>query len=147
VKKLVPPILFLICLILMCLLRQLWPVRIIFPFPYNLLGIVLILAGLGIGFMGVRQFRKSRTNIRPFRQPDVFVSDGPYRYTRNPMYLGVSLMLLGAWALMGALTAVVGVLIFMVAADRWYIPVEERMLREKFGPAFDAYCSKTRRWI
>jgi protein-S-isoprenylcysteine O-methyltransferase Ste14 len=102
---------------------------------------------LFIGFWGVGQFRKARTNIKPFREPDVLVSDGLYRYTRNPMYVGVSLMLLGAWILMGVVTSVMGVLIFMVAADRWYIPFEERMLRQKFGSTFDAYCSRTRRWI
>ncbi len=99
-KKLVPPILFLICLILMGMLRWLWPVRVIFRCPYNLLGLVPILAGLFLGGWGVGQFRKARTNIKPFKEPDVFVSEGPYCYTRNPMYLGLSLALLGAWILM-----------------------------------------------
>jgi len=81
VKRLIPPILFLICLILMGLLRWLWPVRIIFPFPCNLLGLVPILAGLFIGFWGVGQFRKAKTNIKPFKEPDVLVGDGPYRYS------------------------------------------------------------------
>jgi protein-S-isoprenylcysteine O-methyltransferase Ste14 len=63
------------------------------------------------------------------------------------MYLGVSLMLLGAWILVGAITAVMGVLIFVVTADRWYIPFEERILREKFGSTFDAYRARTRRWM
>jgi protein-S-isoprenylcysteine O-methyltransferase Ste14 len=147
VRKLIPPILFLICLALMGLLRWLWPVRVIFPFPFNLLGIVPILAGLLIGFWGVWQFRKSKANVRPFTQPDVFVVEGPYRFTRNPMYLGVVLMLVGAWVLMEAVTPVVGVLIFFVTADRGYIPVEEEMLRGEFGQSFDAYCSKVRRWI
>lgn len=146
-RKLIPPVLFFFCLIFMGLLRWLWPVRIIFPFPFNLLGIVPILAGLLIGFWGVWQFRKSRANIKPFTQPDVFVIEGPYRFTRNPMYLGVVLMLLGAWVLMGAVTPIVGVVIFAVTANQWYIPVEERMLQDRFGPNFDAYCSKVRRWI
>lgn len=146
-KKLVPPILFLICLVLMALLRWLCPIRIVFAFPYSLLGIVPILGGLFLGLLGVRQFRKVRTNIRPFKEPDVFVTEGPFRYTRNPMYLGLSLALVGAWAMLGAVSSLLGVLVFVVMADRWYIPFEERMLREKFGPAFDAYCFKTRRWI
>ncbi len=146
-RKLIPPVLFFICLTLMGLLLWLWPVRVIFPFPYNLLGIVPIAAGLLIGFRGVWQFHKSRANVRPFTQPDVFVVEGPYRFTRNPMYFGVVLMLVGAWVLMEAVTPVVGVLVFSVTANQWYIPVEEEMLRGEFGPSFDAYCAKVRRWI
>ena len=145
--KLVPPVLFLICLGLMALLRWLWPVRIISPFPYNLFGIVPILAGLLFTLLGVRQFRKSRANIKPFQQPEVFVTEGPYRYSRNPMYAAVLLVLVGAWILFGAITCVLGVFIFMIVADQWYIPFEERMLHQKFGQAFEAYCARTRRWI
>jgi protein-S-isoprenylcysteine O-methyltransferase Ste14 len=144
---LIPPVHFQICLALMAQQRWLWPVRIIFPFPYNLLGTAPILAGLLIGFWGVWQFRRAGTKIRPYREPDVFVTEGPYRYTRNPMYLGVSLVLLGVWILLGAVSSVVGPPIYVFAADRFYIPFEEQRLREKFGAAFDAYCARTRRWI
>jgi protein-S-isoprenylcysteine O-methyltransferase Ste14 len=146
-KRLIPPLLFLICLAMMGLLRWLWPIRIAIPYPYKLLGMVPVLAGLLLVLLGVRQFRKAQTNIRPFRQPDVFVTQGPFRYSRNPMYLGLSVVLVGAWMLLGALSSVLGVLIFVVVADRWYIPFEERMLEQAFGAVFDVYCSRTRRWI
>ena len=146
-KRLIPPILFLICFMLMGLLRRFWPVQIVLPTPYNLLGIVPIMAGLLVGFSGFLQFRKAKTNIRPFKEADKLVIEGPFRYTRNPMYLGLALVLVGVWLLLGALSPLLGVLLFVVVADRWYIKFEERMLRQKFGPAFDAYCAKTRRWL
>ncbi|HEY8666142.1 MAG TPA: isoprenylcysteine carboxylmethyltransferase family protein [Tepidisphaeraceae bacterium] len=146
-KKIVPPVLFLICLALMVLLRWLWPLRVVLPFPYNLLGIVPIIAGILSGLLGIRQFLKVHTNILPFRDADKLVTQGPYHLTRNPMYLGLALALLGAWALLGALTPLIGIVIFIVVADRWYIRFEERMLRQKFGPAFEDFCASTRRWI
>ena len=146
-RKLVPPILFLLCVALMGLLRWLWPIRMLSPFPYNLLGLVPLLLGLGVGIAGALTFRRAKTNIRPFKEADKLVTEGPFRYTRNPMYLGLSLVLAGIWLLLGALSPLLGMLIFVVTADRWYIAFEEHMLQRKFGPAFDAYRAKVRRWI
>jgi protein-S-isoprenylcysteine O-methyltransferase Ste14 len=147
VRRLVPPILFAICLGLMALLRWRWPVAILFPRSWSFLGAIAVLVGLLVGFAGLVQFRRANTNILPFREADTLVTTGPFRYTRNPMYLGLALVLLGAWVLMGALSPIVGVAIFVVAADRWYIRFEERMLQQKFAADFTAYRSKVRRWL
>src|SRR5437868_317626 len=122
-RVVIPPVLFLICLTLMALLRWVWPVTILFPLPWALMGILPITIGSLSRFLGVYQFRSTGTNIRPFREADKMVTTGPYRYTRNPMYLGIGLALMGVWILMGALTPLVGVVIFVVTADRWYIKV------------------------
>jgi protein-S-isoprenylcysteine O-methyltransferase Ste14 len=146
-RRLIPPLLFLICLALTAALRWLCPIRMLFSMPWSLLGIVPILVGLLSGILGVYQFRKAGTVIRPFREATTLVTTGPFRYTRNPMYLGLVLVLIGAWMLLGALSPLLGVVIFVVTADRWYIQVEEEMLRQKFGAEFDNYCSTVRRWI
>ena len=146
-RWLLPPILFLLCLAMMALLRRLWPITALFPFPWSWLGIVPIIAGLLFGLSGFAQFRRAGTNIRPFRDADTLVTTGPFRYSRNPMYLGLVLALLGAWVLMGALSPLLGVVIFFVTADRWYIRFEEQMLQRNFSPDYDAYRSKVRRWI
>ena len=146
-QRLLPPILFLLCLALMTLLRWLCPVWTLFPFPYNLTGLLLVLLGLGLTFAGAMTFRRAKTNIRPFQEADKLVTQGPFRYTRNPMYLGVSLVLAGSWLLMGALSPLLGVLIFVVTADRWYIAFEERMLERKFGAEFERYRARVRRWM
>jgi protein-S-isoprenylcysteine O-methyltransferase Ste14 len=146
-QRLIPPILFLLCLGLMVLLRWLWPIALVFPSPWRWLGLVPIFIGLTIGAMGAKQFIKAKTNIRTFREADKLVTTGPFRYTRNPMYLGLMLCLLGAWILLGALSPVLGVVAFLVVADRWYIRVEEQMLRQKFGHDFEDYCARVRRWL
>jgi protein-S-isoprenylcysteine O-methyltransferase Ste14 len=146
-QRMIPPILFLLCLGLMFLLRWLWPITLLFPRPWSWLGLMPILVGVASGAMGAREFVRTKTNIRAFREADKLVTTGPFRYTRNPMYLGLALVLLGAWVLMGVLSPVLGVAIFVVTADRWYIRVEERMFHEKFGPEYDGYRSQVRRWI
>lgn len=146
-RILIPPILVLFCIGLMILLRWLWPITLIASFPYNLLGIVPIVLGLGLGIAGAITFRKAKTNMRPFKEADKLVTAGPYRFTRNPMYLGLSVVLVGVWLLLGVLSPLLGVPIFVIVTDRWYIAIEERMLQEKFGPEFDAYRAKVRRWI
>jgi len=146
-RVILPPVLTLICLILMSLLRWLSPIAIIFPKPWSWLGILPICTGLMLGLSGVYQFRKAKTNIRPFREADTLVMSGIFRFTRNPMYFGIALLLAGVWVLLGALSPVIGIIVFVVVADRWYIQVEERMLSEKFGPAFEDYRVRVRRWI
>ena len=147
VKKLLPPISFLLCVTLMILLRWFWPIMMFAPFPYNLLGIVPIILGLGLGIAGAVTFRKAKTNLRAFTEADKLVTAGPYRFTRNPMYLGLVVTLTGVWLLLGSLSSLLAVPIFVVLADRWFISFEERMLKRKFGPAFDAYRANVRRWI
>ena len=146
-RRLIPPILFLLCLGLMLLLRWLWPITLVFPNSWRWLGLAPIVIGLITGAMGALQFIKAKTNIRPFREADKLVTTGPFRYTRNPMYLGLVLCLLGAWILLRVLSPVLGVAVFLVVADRWYIRVEERMLRQKFGYDFEDYCAGVRRWL
>src|ERR1035437_5949971 len=128
-KKLPPPALLLICLILMVLLRLIWPVQVVLGYPLNLAGLVPVALGLLIGVSGVAKFRREKTNIHPFRTADKLVTDGAYGYSRNPMYLGLTLTLVGTWILLGAISPIFGVLVFVVAAGHWYLPGEERMMR------------------
>jgi protein-S-isoprenylcysteine O-methyltransferase Ste14 len=146
-RLIIPPILFLLCLGLMALLRWVWPITVVFPKPWCWLGLLSILVGLTTGAFGARQFIKAKTNFRTFKEADKLVTSGPFRYTRNPMYLGLLLCLVGAWILLRDLSPVLGVVIFLIVADHWYIQSEERMLRMKFGPDFENYCPKVRRWI
>jgi protein-S-isoprenylcysteine O-methyltransferase Ste14 len=137
----------LICLILMVLLRRLWPVRLIIGYPLNLLGLGPLILGLAIGMSAVVKFLKERTNIHPFKKPDKLVTDGVYRYGRNPMYLGLALILAGSWILLGAVSPLAGVLIFVAISDRYYIPPEEQMLGERFGESYENYRRAVRRWL
>jgi protein-S-isoprenylcysteine O-methyltransferase Ste14 len=146
-KKLLPPLLFLLCLIIMATAHGWLPVTTFIPYPYNLAGIAPLLAGLGIASWGSRKFARVGTNIKTFDEPDKLVTDGLFKYSRNPMYLGFVLALAGAAILLGSLPPFFVSLAFLVVADRWYIAFEETAMARKFGGEYEVYKQKTRRWI
>jgi protein-S-isoprenylcysteine O-methyltransferase Ste14 len=145
--RIMPPTLFWICILIMVPLAWVWPLVTVFPTPYSVIGIVPLCVGLWFAIWGSRRFEQVGTTIKTFDQPDRLVTDGLFRISRNPMYLGFALTLAGVWLVLGALSPLLGVLLFLVVADRWYIPFEERMLRAEFNGDYDAYCAQTRRWI
>ena len=146
-KWLLPPVLFLICLIAMALLRWLWPIAMIFPGSMNLAGVVPIILGMATGGTGAFKFVKERTNIHPFQEADKLVTEGMFRYSRNPMYLSLLLILIGTWILLRALSPVVVLPIFVMVSNRLYIAYEEKMLSDKFGREYEDYKKRVRRWI
>jgi protein-S-isoprenylcysteine O-methyltransferase Ste14 len=109
----------------------------------------LAFSGAGIAFAGVAEFRKARTTVNPHR-PDnssAVVSGGVYRWTRNPMYLGL-LLLLTAWGLyLSHATTALLLPAFVAWMNRFQIEPEERILTKKFGPAFTDYMTCVRRWL
>ena len=112
-------------------------------------GILFAVAGLVTAALGVRSFRRAGTTLNPHKPADAssLVESGIYRHTRNPMYLGLALVLTG-WAIgLASATALVGPVFFLVWITRFQIIPEERVLARKFGPSFDAYRRRVRRWI
>ena len=92
-------------------------------------------------------FKRNRAEIHTFKQPRAIVTDGPYRYSRNAMYLGFGLLLLGAAFFVNTWCALLAPAVFLLVAMFWYIPHEKRRMRETFGSAYDDYAWTTRRWI
>lgn len=112
-------------------------------------GVCLILIGAGICVLGIVSFRRARTTVNPMtpESTSALVVSGIYALSRNPMYVGFSLVLLG-WALfLSDVLAVVGVPAFILYMNRFQIEPEERALAAMFGPEFAAYKSRVRRWL
>jgi protein-S-isoprenylcysteine O-methyltransferase Ste14 len=110
---------------------------------------LLAVGGVGVCLAGVLEFRRARTTVNPLRTggASALVTDGIYRLTRNPMYLGFALVLLG-WALyLEHPVALLGVPAFVLWIDRMQIPHEERALVALFGEEFARYCDRVRRWL
>lgn len=147
-QKLLPPILFVILILLMGVATAILAPRQFIPYPYNIAGTALLLPGLAISLYHSRLFRRLGTNVMTFGEPDQFVTTGLFRFTRNPMYLGMVIALLGmAVLLQGAIFSFVLVVLFAVITDRWYIRFEETAMAAKFGERYAAYCRQTPRWI
>jgi protein-S-isoprenylcysteine O-methyltransferase Ste14 len=110
---------------------------------------IIALMGIGFSFAGLVAFRKAHTTVNPL-QPEkasALVTSGVYRITRNPMYVGL-LMLLLAWAtFLSAIWSLAGPLVFYGYMNRFQIEPEERVLNKLFGEAFQAYTSQVRRWL
>ena len=146
-KRILPPTVLEICIVVMIALHFLLPIKVILHFPLDLIGFIPLLSGLGLCDMGSQRFTAAKTNIKTFDKPDVLVSDGLFRYSRNPIYLGFAFALVGVWIVLGSLSPVIGPLFFIILTDRWYIPFEERMMANTFGKKYQIYKAKTRRWI
>ena len=115
----------------------------------NTLVIGLSIIGLGSGVMGVAQFKKAQTTVNPHtpEKSTNLVTRGIYQYTRNPMYLGLVLILLG-WAFyLSHFLPFMLVPVFMIYMTRFQIQPEERMMTQKFGIEYQDYIAKVRRWI
>ena len=147
--KLPPPVVALVTAFLMWLAARLVP-ALALPYAVGKSAVLApVLIGIGISLSGIVAFRRAKTTASPLRlsAASSLVTGGVYRFTRNPMYLGLLLVLLG-WALFlrnGA--AFVLLPCFMLYLNRFQIAPEERALASRFGEAFDAYKNRTRRWI
>ncbi len=146
-RRLMPPTLLFVCLMAMLALRLLLPGPVLFSWLGALAGGLVLLGGLAITIIPDQQFKKAGTPVSPLDTPTILVTDGLYRYSRNPMYLGFALVLAGVWLMMGALTPVAGPLIFIIVTDRWYITYEEEKMAAIFGQAYQTYRRQVRRWM
>lgn len=107
----------------------------------------LIAAGLLIDGAAAGQFRRIGTRPEPWKPSTALATDGLYRFSRNPIYIGFALLYLGIAVAMNSLITVGLLLPCLVAVDRLAIAREEAYLAEKFGPAYEAYRKKVRRWL
>lgn len=111
------------------------------------LGASLILLGMMAGVSVSKQFRAHKTSIVPDHKPDSMIKDGLFAYSRNPIYLSMVLMLLGAALLSGNGLGFLVALAFTLWINWRWIPLEEKNMRTEFGEEFDLYCQNVRRWI
>ena len=104
-------------------------------------------ASLGIVFWARMLFVKAGTTVKPFQESSELVMMGPFNLTRNPMYLSMTVFLLGLAILLGSLTPFFIIPFFVWIITKRFIRVEERMLEQRFGESYRAYKARVRRWI
>lgn len=148
-QKLLPPILFVMLRVLISILDILFISVTLLASPYNLaLGMPLVVLGLGISIYYNRYFHQHDINTMTFDEPSKLLTNGMFKYSRNPMYRGLLLAIFGFASIKnGSIISLAIVLAFFVITDRWHIAFEEKMMQEKFGDEYTNYCKKVRRWI
>ena len=115
--------------------------------PLPLLGVALIVLGLVPPVWAVVLFRRARTELNPTSPSNAkLVTDGPYRFTRNPMYLGLVIETLGIAVWVGAWPMFAAPLAVFALSNWVHIPFEEAKMRRQFPTDFDAYVQRVRRW-
>ena len=145
--KIKPPHIAITLLFLSWLADYLFPKLGIVEKPYNKIGIIILVIGLSVTFYSFYLFKKNKTPILPGKKPTFVVIEGPYKFTRNPMYSGVILALLGASLYIGNLLSFLSPIIFFLIMNHYFVPFEEKLLESLFGKKYLDYKKKTRRWV
>ena len=142
-----PPVYFLGCLLIQVGLHYQAPLAGIIPAPWNWCGAVLVVLGIGFAVQPALAFSKADTAIKPYRESSTLVRTGMYRFSRNPMYLGMLTVLAGVGLLLGTLAPLLVLVLFYLIIRHRFIGIEETMLEEKFGDEYREFKRSVRRWI
>ena len=147
--KVPPPIVALLAGVAMWLVSRRGPSIDLPLFVCNAGAGVIALCGGALALAGSIAFKRASTTVNPLRPANTtsLVTSGIYRYTRNPMYLGLLLVLVG-WAVhLSSVLALPGPVVFVLYMRRFQIEPEERVLAAKFGKSYSDYTSQVRRWL
>ncbi len=145
--KLMPPMIFYVFILLSIILNLFLPIKKMIVQPYNYFGVVLILVGLLIDVWAWTLFRKKKTTLNPYKVPSKLENRGPFKISRNPMYLGMDLVLLGLSIFLGSLSTFIFPIIFIFLIEKLFIIFEEKTLQKRFGKSYLDYKKRVRRWI
>ncbi len=142
-----PPIFLLFAIAFSYLVSTFVPGPKLVGLPYTILGLVSIICGIGLFVWTIQLFKAHKTTLRPKGKPSSLITTGPYRLSRNPIYLGFLLITIGTAFLFANLLAFVGPLVFFFFISTFVIPFEEDMLTKLFEKDYETYREKTRRWV
>ena len=138
---------FFAALAAMVLLNLFLPLTVLIPYPWNAAGLIPLAAGIALNLSADRALKRNGTTVRPFEPSTALVTTGVYKYSRNPMYLGMILTVAGAAFLLGALSPFIIVPAFAITMNRVFVVTEETMLAERFGDKWRVYKADVRRWF
>jgi len=146
-----PPFVYAVAFIAGLLLQRAWPLPITGPGTARgvilTAGLVLLLAFLGLAGSAFFTFGRARTTVIPNRPASALVTSGPYRISRNPMYVAFALLYTGLALLVNTWWPLFFLPLVLIAVDRLVIAREERYLASAFPQEYDAYRSRVRRWL
>ncbi len=140
-----PPVTLIASLMLSWLIMQFFPLG---ELPIDSWwGIALIGAGLVLFMWAIPLFKKHATTIEPRGTPSALIAEGPYKFSRNPIYVGYILIALGIVVLVNDWVMLIAPLVFLSVVNWVVIPYEEEMLDAELGDAYRSYRARVRRWL
>ena len=145
--KVHPPVLLVIHIFVAWLLGRFVVLPIVVSPLFKNIGLALAGIGFLFGLLSLYAFTKARTTVNPHGSVRAIVSTGIYRFTRNPIYLGMVLMLIGFPLAFGNVWGIPLVLAFIPLMNKLVIKHEEAYLEKKFGEGYAGYKSRVRRWL
>ena len=146
-KRVLPPVYFFISIVAMALFNFFGPVFDFARYPWTLLGLVPVGIGITLNLIADAAFKKAQTTVKPFEISTALITTGVFEISRNPMYLGMVLILIGIAILMGSLSPLIVIVLFAALMELVFVRTEEKMLEQHFGLAWTEYKSKVRKWI
>jgi protein-S-isoprenylcysteine O-methyltransferase Ste14 len=145
--KFMPPGHFALALMLSLAPHYVAPGPRLFSVPTQLLGLPLIALGAWFTLWADAVFKRRQTTVKPFETPSTLVEEGPFRFSRHPMYVGMTLVLLGVAIYLGTAAAFLGPVAFFLILALGFVPIEEQKMHETFGDTYDRYARRVRRWL
>jgi protein-S-isoprenylcysteine O-methyltransferase Ste14 len=142
-----PPLIYLAALALGLGLHAAWRVPVLPGAIARVLGIALIACALSLVVQALRTMARAGTSFRTERPTSAIVTGGPFRYTRNPIYVALTLLYLGIGMLLNALWVLLLIVPVLVVMQLGVVAREERYLERKFGDEYLRYKARVRRWI
>lgn len=146
-KPLEPPVVLFICLVAIPLLHLLSPLGYWLHFPGNLTGILLLATGIGLNLAADARFTRAATTVKPQGKPSVLIVSGPFRFSRHPMYLGMTLALSGLSLLCGSVSCLFPAAAFFLIMEFRFVRREEKTMVSAFSGQWQAYRNRVHRWI
>jgi protein-S-isoprenylcysteine O-methyltransferase Ste14 len=142
-----PPLVAVFFIVLAYFLGRFVPLPFAIPPVLQYFGLVLTFIGFLLGIGAFMEFRKAHTTLDPHGSTKHLVTAGIYRFTRNPIYLGFLLMVIGFPLNSGVIWGFVLAPFYMITMSRLVIEKEETYLERKFGKTYVSYTSRVRRWL
>jgi protein-S-isoprenylcysteine O-methyltransferase Ste14 len=147
ITRIVPPVWLMLTMLFMYLLNAFVPLAPVFSYVFMPFGQVLVFLGFSLVFLSVRCFKKARTPLKPFVPVKAVITTGPFRYSRNPVYLGMFMIVTG-WAIyLTSFSPWLPAMGFVWMICRYWVPMEELQMEREMGDAYLAYKKQVRRWL
>jgi protein-S-isoprenylcysteine O-methyltransferase Ste14 len=144
--KTIPPLYFYLGIILIISINILFPNFRLIIYPYNLIGIILIIFGFYLNSLAWKLFKQNKTTTT-YKKSKKLITNGIFKITRNPIYIGMSLILLGISISIKNIFAIIIPLLFFIIINKIFIPYEEWKNKKTFGKEYLKYKKKVRRWL